>query len=94
MTIIAHDNHASPEPRENGSDGQTWTTGAEGETIGRHSFIEGVELYTVTWVDGRTAATLVQTIDREVTPADLRVLADQYEAFPEWLRARAEEIGR
>ena len=63
----------------------------EDETVARHSFAPGVELLTVDWPDGRHAATLVLEVDRDVTADELRALATQYEAFPTWLRARANE---
>lgn len=61
------------------------------EVIARHTFAPGAELLTVDWPDGRHAATLVLEADRDVTADELRALAAQFEAFPAWLRARADE---
>lgn len=61
------------------------------ETIERHAFLAGVELLTVDWPDGRHAATLVLERDADVSAGELRALAEAFEAFPAWLRARADE---
>lgn len=63
----------------------------DNEVVARHAFAPGVELLTVDWADGRHAATLVLEADRDVTADELRALADTFEAFPAWLRARAGE---
>jgi hypothetical protein len=69
------------------------TLGPEGETFTWHPFTTDVEVHTVTWPDGRTAATLFHNeVDQEVTAADLRALADTWEAYPAWLRALADEL--
>jgi hypothetical protein len=68
------------------------TLGPEGETYTWHPFTTDVEVHTVTWPDGRSAATLVHAVDQEVTVADLRALADTWEAYPGWLRALADEL--
>lgn len=70
----------------------TATTGDADETVTAHRFAPGSELLTVSWPDGRSAATLVHEVDQDVTAADLRALADAWEAYPAWLRARASEI--
>lgn len=64
---------------------------ADDEVVTRHSFAPGTDLLTVAWPDGRRAATLVLEMDRDVTAEDLRALATQYEAFPAWLRAHADD---
>lgn len=61
------------------------------EVIARSAFAPGVELLTVDWPNGRHAATLLLEADRDVTADELRALADTFEAFPAWLRARADE---
>lgn len=63
----------------------------DNEVVARHTFAPDVSLLTVDWPDGRHAATLVMEVDRDVTAAELRALADTFEAFPAWLRARADE---
>lgn len=67
------------------------TTDSNDETVARQTFAPGAALLTVDWPDGRHAATLVLEVDRDVTADELRALAAQYEAFPEWLRTRADE---
>lgn len=68
--------------------------GDDGEKIGRETFIPGVEVLTVDWLDGRHATTLVLESDRDVTVDELRTLATVFEAFPTWLRDRADERRR
>lgn len=63
----------------------------DNEVVARHTFAPGAALLTVDWPDGRHAATLVLEVDRDITADELRALAAQYEAFPAWLRARADE---
>lgn len=67
------------------------TPAVDNEVVERHSFAPGAELLTVDWPDGRHAATLVLEVDHDVTADELRALAALYEAFPAWLRARADE---
>src|SRR5690606_14249639 len=67
------------------------TPEADNEVVARHTFAPGVSLLTVDWPNGRHAATLVLEVDRDVTADELRALAAQYEAFPAWLRTRADE---
>lgn len=67
------------------------TPPADDEVVARHTFAPGASLLTIDWPDGRHAATLVLEVDRDVTADELRALAAQYEAFPAWLRARADE---
>jgi hypothetical protein len=67
------------------------TPNPDNETVARHAFAPGVSLLTADWPDGRHAATLVLEVDRDVTADELRALAALYEAFPAWLRARADE---
>ncbi|MHC3000361.1 hypothetical protein [Microbacterium sp. HJ5] len=66
--------------------------GPDGEVIGWQPFGADAELHTLRWPDGRNAATLVHTVDRDVSASDLRALADAWEAYPAWLRARADEL--
>lgn len=61
----------------------------DGEVVTRHTFAPGVALLTVDWPDGRHAATLVMEVDRDVSVDELRTLADSFDSFPAWLRARA-----
>lgn len=63
----------------------------DNEVVARHTFAPGVALLTVDWPDGRHAATLVMEADRDVSSAELLALANTFESFPAWLRARANE---
>lgn len=64
---------------------------ADDEIVARHTFAPGAAVLTVDWPDGRHAATLVLEVDRDVSASELRALAAEYESFPAWLRARADE---
>lgn len=67
------------------------TVDPDNEVVARHTFAPGAAVLTVDWPDGRHAATLVLEVDRDMTADELRALAAQYEAFPAWLRTRADE---
>lgn len=61
------------------------------EVVTRHTFAPGVALLTVDWPHRRHAATLVMEVDRDVSVDEIRALADSFDSFPTWLRARALE---
>ncbi|MBA8815642.1 hypothetical protein FHX48_000694 [Microbacterium halimionae] len=69
-----------------------FSRGDENELLGRHVFALGTELLTVVWSDGRVDGTLVQEVDQNASPDELRSIADLWESFPAWLRERAAEL--
>ena len=62
---------------------------APAETFARFEFMPGVEVLTLDWPGGDRTTTLVMECDRDLSPDDIRGIAESFESFPGWLRGIA-----